>query len=174
MDGFVAALSHTPWWVFLIFFFVLSRGIAALQTRVVEISKLAIVPLIFAVWGGYSLFKLFGLNPTGIGIFVLALLVGVGVGLALSRHGTVRADQTLGLVEVSGSPVVLILTLIIFTSKYAVGYWVATEPGARDSIGFLATDAIVSGLVIGIFVGRFAGLWRRYKAAAPGVLATPP
>jgi hypothetical protein len=174
MDGFVAALTHTPWWVFLIFIFVLSRGIAALQTRVVAITKLAIVPLIFAAWGAYSLFQLFGLNPAGIGIFAVALLIGAGVGLVLSRHGTVRAEQTLGLVEVSGSPVVLILMLIIFTSKYALGYWVATEPEAHDSIGFLATDAIVSGLVIGIFVGRFAGLWRRYKAAAPSALAAPP
>jgi hypothetical protein len=106
-------------------------------------------------------------------IFVAALLVGVGIGLVLSWHGTVRADQTLGLVEVSGSPVTLALMLIIFASKYALGYWAATEGGVRDSIGFLAADAIVSGLVIGIFAGRFAGLWRRYKAAPPSALAAP-
>jgi hypothetical protein len=174
VNGIVAALEHTPWWVFLIFIFVLSRGVAALQTRTIEISKLAIVPVIFAVWGAYGLFQLFGPSPEAIGIFVVALLVGAAVGLVLSRHGAVRADQTKGLVEISGSPVTLILVLIIFIGKYSLGYWAATDPGARDSIQFLAVDATVSGLVIGIFVGRFAGLWRRYKAAPASALAASP
>lgn len=174
MDGIVAALEHTPWWVFVIFLFVTMRGVSALQTRTVEISRLAILPAIFAIWGGYSLFNLFGLDPEAIGIFALALLIGAIVGLALSRHGAVRADQANGLVEVSGSPVTLILVLVIFCSKYALGYWAATDRGARDSFPFLAADAIVSGLVIGIFIGRFAGLWRRYKAAPASALAVSP
>jgi hypothetical protein len=174
MDAIIAALKHTPWWVFLIFAFVMARGVTALRTRTVEISRLAIIPVIFAVWGAYNLFNLFGLNPEAVAISAIALLAGAAFGLLLSRHGIVRADRDKGLVEVSGSPVTLILVLIIFASKYALAYWVATDPGARDSIGFLATNAIVSGLVIGIFAGRFAGLWRRYKAAPTSALARSP
>jgi hypothetical protein len=174
MDAIVAALKHTPWWVFLIFVFVVARGVAALRTRTAEISRLALLPAIFAVWGGYSLFNLFDLNAEALAIFAIALLAGAAFGLLLSHHGIVRADQNKGLVEVSGSPVILILVLIIFASKYALAYWVATDPGARYSTGFLAVDAIVSGLVIGIFIGRFAGLWRRYKAAPTSALALTP
>jgi hypothetical protein len=167
MNSIVEALEHTPWWVFLIFLFVVSRGVLALQTRTVEIARLAIIPVIFAVWGAYSLFHLFGPNPQAIGIFAVALLVGGGVGLMMSSRGAMRADQARGVVELPGSPVTLILVLIIFVARYGLGYWDAVEPGARDSFGFLALDAIVSGLVIGIFVGRFAGVWRRYKRAPP-------
>ena len=168
METITVTLEHTPWWVFLIFLFVVSRGILALRTRTVEISRLAIIPVIFAVWGAYSLFSLFGLDVAAVAIFAVALLAGAGVGLVLAQHGAVRADQANGLVEVSGSPVTLILVLAIFIGKYALGYWLAVDPGARTSLSFLAADAIVSGFVIGVFVGRFAGLWRRY-GTAPGL-----
>jgi hypothetical protein len=42
MEAVGAALLHTPWWVFVIFLFVVSRGVAALQTRIVEIGRLAL------------------------------------------------------------------------------------------------------------------------------------
>jgi hypothetical protein len=165
MENVFAALEHTPWWVFVLFVFVISRGIVALRTQTVAISRLAIIPAIFAVWGAYSLLDLFGLNLAAVAIFAVALLAGIGVGLLLAQQGGVRADQAKGLVEVSGSPVTLILVLAIFIGKYALGYWLAVDPAARTSLGFLAADAIVSGFVIGVFVGPFAGLWRRYRAA---------
>ncbi len=165
METITQALIHTPWWVFALFVFVVSRGVLALQTRTVAIVRLALLPAIFGVWGVYSLFELFGPNLVALGVFALALLVGAAVGAALSRHGSVRADQPKGLVEISGSPVTLILVLAIFASKYALGYWLAVDRNARTSLAFLAADAVVSGVVIGTFVGRFLGLWLRYKRA---------
>ena len=164
--------KHTPWWVFLIFLFVMSRGVAALQTRTVEISRLAILPVIFAIWGGYSLFNLFGLIPKRSAFSRFALLVGAVVGLVLSRHGTVRADQTKVWFEVSGSPVTSDSRARSYSPanmRWAIGPRPIRARAIR--IGFLAADTIVSGLVIGIFVGRFAGLWRRYKAAPASALA---
>jgi hypothetical protein len=170
LEAVTQALQHTPWWVFVLFVFIVSRGVAALRAQTVPIARLALIPAIFAVWGVYNLFQLFGFNLAALGAFAAALLIGAGVGAILSRHGSVRADHAKGLVEISGSPVTLVLVLAIFISKYALGYWQGVDRNARTSVGFLAADAIVSGFVIGMFVGRLAGLWLRYKTAPETML----
>lgn len=167
MDAIKAALAHTPWWVFAIFIYVLTIGVGALKTRQIEIAKMAIIPAVFAVWGTWSLLSLFGANAGAIGLFLAAMIAGAGVGWLLSRQGTVRADRARKLIELSGSPVTLVLVLAIFISKYALGYWLAVEPAARTSLSFMVADATVSGVVIGVFIGRFAGLLRRYRTAPP-------
>lgn len=172
MQTIVAALTHTPWWVFAIFVVVILRGVAALSTRTVAVWKLALLPTIFAVWGVYSLLDLFGLDVAALTLFSAALAAGAGLGLALAQLGTVRSDPAKNLIEISGSPITLILILIIFAAKYALGYWLAVDAGARSSFGFLAADAVAAGAVIGVFVGRLAGLLRRYRTAPLLTVAT--
>ena len=164
MDFVTETVARTPWWVFLIFALVTWMGIKALRTRVVALHKLAVAPVIFAVWGVSSLFQFLGPTPTVLTIFGIAVLVGAAIGWALSRLVSVRpvgGNQ----VEISGSPLTLILILIIFVSKYAIGFMVATNPQAAQSLGFVVFDAGVTGVVIGIFLGRLAGLHTRYQAA---------
>ena len=167
MDAIRQALLHTPWWVFALFLFVMSRGVLALKTRTVALSRLAIIPVVFAAWGAFSLFGVFGADPRAVAIFAAALLIGAGLGWVLSQFGAVRADRERGLLEISGSPVTLILILVIFSGRYALGYWAAVDPGARGAFEFLAVSAILSGLGTGVFAGRFGGLRRRYAAAPP-------
>lgn len=165
MEALRQTLEHTPWWVFLILAYVAWIGIKALRTRVVEFRKLAVAPVIFAVWGLASLFQMFGLNPVALGILAVALIAGGLAGWGISRLGEVQPMGG-GKVEVSGSPVTLILVLAIFASKYTLGYWIAVDPAARETMAFVAFDAGVTGVVIGVFLGRFWGLYSRYRAGA--------
>jgi len=164
MDIIKGFFEHTPWWVFAIFAYLLWKGVQGLRTRTVSLVTLAIMPAFFAALGIYSLFQTLGLNGTAVAIFVAALAAGVGCGFGLSRLGTVRGSGDRS-VEISGSPIPLILMLAIFVSKYALGYWLYADPTAPTTLSFLAVDAIVSGFVIGNFLGRYLGIVQRYRQA---------
>ncbi|MDI6025686.1 hypothetical protein QBK99_05655 [Corticibacterium sp. UT-5YL-CI-8] len=166
METVRATLEHTPWWVFVILVYIVIIGIKTLRTRVVAFYQLAIAPTIFAVWGIYTLFRYFGFEPLWMVIFAVAVLAGFAVGWFISRTGELRPVGT-GQVEISGNPITLIVVLTLFVLKYALGYWIATVPGANQTFEFLLIDAGVTGVAIGIFIGRFAGLYQRYKLASP-------
>jgi hypothetical protein len=46
-----AIVRGTPLWVWLLLAYLLSRGLKALKGGTTPLSKLAIVPVVFAVWG---------------------------------------------------------------------------------------------------------------------------
>lgn len=159
----IAILSQTPWWVFILFAYVLFIGIKALSTRTLPASKLAVAPAIFAVWGVFALSGMLGPNMEGWLTFCISLIVGGLAGWGLAKIGRAQRlpDQQ---IELQGSPITLILVLLIFGSKYALGYWQAVDPGAAGTPAFLFADAGVTGVVIGMFVGRFLGILSRCRA----------
>lgn len=157
---FSAAISQTPTWVFVIFAYVLYVGIKGLGTRVAPIWKLAVVPFIFAVLGVHGLVHMVGDEPLAWAMFGISLLVGGLAGWKISKTGIVEPLPGKQ-VKLSGSPVTLILVLLIFASKYALGFWMATGTAVAQSVPFMLTDAGVTGLVIGMFLGRYLGILRR-------------
>ena len=62
-------------------------------------------------------------------------------------------------------PLTLVLILSVFASKYAFGFLHATRPDLFAEPRFWLTELALSGVLTGMFVGRFAGLWRQYRAA---------
>ena len=77
----------------------------------------------------------------------------------------VRADRGRGLIRVPGGPSTLILILAIFIVKYTFGVWLGMAPSVAQAPWFVIVDCGVSGLIAGMFVGRFGRLVRAYLAA---------
>lgn len=48
-------VSHTPIWVWVLLAFLVTRGINAMKPGETSLSKLAIVPALFTVWGVWSI-----------------------------------------------------------------------------------------------------------------------
>lgn len=164
MDSFVDMLVGTPFWVWLLLIFLLVRGVQAARPNILKPWRLAILPLIFTLLGVYGLATMLqGLLPWVIWFGFLLMSCPIGV---LMVHSTeVRADHIHQLIGLPGSWSTLILILCIFSAKYAIGYAMAVQPELAKEVWFLLVNAGTAGTVVGLFIGRFVGLIRKYRAA---------
>ncbi len=171
MNAVLVGLNETPWWLFVVFVVIIGRGAVGLRARTMPFTKLAVVPLLFCAWGLYSVIVLFSFNWRVVVMFCAATAAGCVAGYAVSLRGRVAAGQRPGTVVLSGSPLTLLAVAVVFTGKYLLGAWDAADRYARFTMGYWGIDAIMTGLVVGIFIGRFFGLWLRYATARAAMLA---
>lgn len=156
-------LADTPWWVWVLFVFLVIRGVKSMRPATGPLWRFAIVPAVFLLWGLSSLVDSFGATALSLGSYIVALAIGAAAGWALMAPVPVRADRAHGLVAVPGGPATLILILAVFAVKYGFGVWQGMDPQVVGNIWFLLADCGISGIVAGMFIGRFANLWRKYR-----------
>jgi hypothetical protein len=153
-------LYGTPIWVWVLLAFLLSRGFKALNSETVPLSKLAIVPLVFAGWGIAQLL----LDPlagwSAAIAWTTALLVGIPGGVYIASRTRFIVDSIANTVMLPGSALPLLLIITIFAVKFWLGFEMATVTDASASGMFISIGAVVSGLVAGVFGGRFITYWR--------------
>lgn len=164
-------LKGTPWWVFLISGYLLSIGVRSLKPRIVPLRRLFILPAFLLLWGmGTLVTKLQSLPD--IALWIGFVCIGTIVGWKLASHLKMKADKKKGLISIPGSPLILILVLCIFSTKYFFGYTYATDPSARYNMNIVTLDLLSSGLITGIFLGRVLHVWRLWKSAKHSTLKT--
>src|SRR5262245_58858521 len=118
MPPITAILAHTPIWVYVLFFFLVSRGVTALRAGEVTLAKLAVVPVLLTVWGVYDLVRIYGLSSASIVPWAGAACVGALVGWLLIRTRPVQVDRALGVIARPADYTVLPLVLLTFAVKY--------------------------------------------------------
>jgi Family of unknown function (DUF6622) len=150
METLVNALKGTPWWVYVLFIYLIYIGVQAMKPQKISINKLFILPLLFLAWSIYGIIAHFAswMDPfawliAGIGGFFC------GENLAPKK---LRADRKKLIAQIPGSSITLILVVAIFILKYFFGYYRATHD--MTSSGVHIASLIVSGVVAGIFIGR--------------------
>jgi hypothetical protein len=165
--SFVAAvILHTPIWVWVLFAFLLSRGLVALQEREIQPGRALVVPIVFLVWGLAGL-----IESRGVG-FDLALF---GVGLAAGFVGgrlmaaltpPPRLALDAGTIVMPGSPIPFALILVSFAIKYAAAVALALNAGSPAHAEIASASALVGGVFAGMFWGRTLTQFRRALDAA--------
>jgi uncharacterized protein DUF6622 len=165
MRPVVEIVTGTPPWVWALLALLLYLGIRALRPTTAPLWRVAILPTVFFVWGLYGLVMSNGLTVQRAAPWLVALAVGTIAGFALAGTRPVRADRSHGLVHVPGGSFTLVLSLLIFAIKYVFAVLHAMDPAAFADARFWLTELAVSGVLTGMFIGRFAGLWRQYRAA---------
>jgi hypothetical protein len=158
-------VAGTPPWVWALFAFLLFLGARALRPATAPLWRVAILPTIFFVWGLYNLVTGYGLTSERALPWAGALVCGTLVGTAIAGRQPIRADKKRRLVRTSGGPLTLLLILLIFSVKYVFGFLHATRPAAFVEPRFWLSELALSGVLAGMFIGRFVGLWRQYRAA---------
>lgn len=158
-------LARTPWWVWLLFLFLLWIGARALRPATMPFWRLAILPAVFLVWGLQGLVARYPLGAFSLGIWLVAVTIGIALGLLLVARVVLRADRSRGLVWLPGGVTTLVLILVIFAARYVFGVLQGMTPSIIADPQFLVADVGLAGLVSGMFVGRLVGLWRKYRAA---------
>lgn len=158
-------IAGTPIWVWPLLAFLLFLGIRALRSATTPLWRIALLPTIFFVWGLYSLIALYGLNPQRTLPWLVALACGSMIGILIAGQQPIRADKAQRLVRTPGGPMTLVLILLIFSMKYVFEFLHITRPAAFAEARFWLSELALSGVLAGMFVGRFVGLWRQYRAA---------
>ena len=173
MEWIVQILTHTPWWVYALFVFLVSRGLRALKPADVAPATLALIPLVFIVWGLFDLNRLYGIGAATLAPWIVALAVGGAVGIAILRGAPLTADRARGMIHRPADYTVLPLILLAFAIKYTFGVMDATSPGLLQAPFYRLADLACSGFFAGVFAGKFAIYMKAYFAApAPDAIAS--
>ncbi|MCF6766980.1 hypothetical protein L3V86_01175 [Thiotrichales bacterium 19S11-10] len=162
-DTIYYTLVNTPWWVYVLLVYLIYIGLKASKPNQTPIIKLAIIPLIFLYLSVESLINETNLHPINITTYAIALVVGIVFGYLIAQRigAQIVKKNNLTFVQLPGSKLSLILILIIFASKYYVGYKIAVNPEIIHNFQFTITILIIYGVTAGLFVGRFMFYLRR-------------
>src|SRR5690606_32865905 len=127
--------------------FLVSRGIKARRPAIVSPAKLAWVPAIMLVWGGWSMMSLFPINVLTLGSWAACLVLGAAFGIWLAQRAHIRVDRARGLMWRPGDPTFLPLVLAVFAVKYVFGYLAGVDPEVVHHPAYYLTDIVVSGVI---------------------------
>lgn len=160
-----AAIIHgTPVWVWVLLVVLLSRGFKALNSATAPLSKLAIVPLIFAGWGIVHLISDPMAGWSAAIAWMTGSLVGIAGGVFIASRSRFIVDPIANTVMLPGSALPLLLIVATFAAKFWLGFEMATATDASSLGMVVLIDAAVSGVVAGVFGGRFFTYWRAMNA----------
>jgi hypothetical protein len=162
----IAIIHGTPTWVWVLLVVLVSRGIKAMKGGTAPLSKLAIVPLIFAGWGIAHLATQTLAGWHAAFVWLIAAAVGTGIGMLIASRTRFTVDPIEKSVTLPGSIVPLVLILATFAAKFWIGFEMATLAHPASLALYVLIDASVSGMVAGIFGGRFLTYLRTMKNAS--------
>ena len=154
MNAIWTAASQTPWWVYVLFIYLVQRGISASKTQVVSIKKLTILPLVFVALSIHTLMTSFHVNAMVIGVWLASIILGSIIGWLLICQHQFKIDRKNWLIQLPGSWMTLILILAIFISKYYFSYQLGSDPELANQTGFEFSMLGITGICTGLFVGR--------------------
>lgn len=147
-------LLQTPWWVYLLFVYLIKVGIGASKTKVVPLKKLVILPIIFTALSIHTMIVSFHFTSMVFIVWFASILVGTLFGYLLVYKHQFRVDKKQYLIELPGTWITLIMILAIFVSKYYFGYAMSADPAVVNNTVFEFTMLSVSGVITGLFIGR--------------------
>ncbi|WP_250473807.1 DUF6622 family protein [Caballeronia sp. GAFFF1] len=159
-----AVLAGTPVWVWVLLAVLVSRGLKAMKGGTAPLSKLAVVPAIFAAWGLLHVVTGPDAGWEPAATWLIGGAIGTGIGAMLARNSAIAVDRVRRTVIVPGSVVPMLLILATFASKFFIGFELATGAGVESTWAVLS--ALISGVVAGIFAGRFLIYWLALRPAA--------
>ncbi len=153
-------LMGTPWWVYLLLIYLVFRGVKALKPQIVSVKKIFILPLIFCILSLYRLISTYqGFRDLIVWLFFI--IIGYIVGWGLAHSLRIRIDRRKLLLRMPGSPIILVLVLLVFATRYFFGAYSAMHPDAKDNFLFHSANLLSSGFITGIFLGRFFAILKK-------------
>ena len=163
MDFVTQTFIHTPWWVYVLFIYLVFIGIKAMKAGSVSIYKLIALPILFLILSLHTLYVEMALNIGIVFAWVLGMIVGILAGIWHSKSHYIGIDKHKMVVKVKGSSLTLIIILLIFISKYYFGYMGATHPEELHNLRFVSVMLFCYGLATGLFCGRVGYFFVKLK-----------
>lgn len=166
----IQILSHTPFYVWAILALLVYRGVIAMRTREVKVSKIFIIPVIMLVLSLQDVFVKFGFTGVAFAAWTVAAVATMAL---VRRFSAARVTQasTAGSVIVRGSTAPLSMMMAVFATKYGASVAVAIAPHLRADIVFSAALCALFGVLNGYFFGRVARDMIAYQSFSPQAAA---
>lgn len=163
MTEFIYAIvTKTPVWVYVLFIFLLLRGLKARKPAIVSLEKLAIIPLIFLLWDIYDLVERHQLTVISLSMWCIGLALGACIGYKLINPARIEASSQPRCISRPADYSVLPLMMIAFVTKYILGVIASISPDTLQQPNWIALATVSGGLFAGIFVGKFIHYLRCY------------
>ena len=162
MENFIQILLHTPWWVYVLFAYILYVGIKATKMRSVPVLQLFIAPSIFTILSIHTLVGRISDHFLYIIPWGIATAVGIAIGWIEMHSLNIIVDRKNHLLKIPGSVFTLILFLLFFGSKYYYGFMSVTDPERTKEIQFVIFILLISGIGTGIMWVRDFGYFFKY------------
>lgn len=161
-EAILSILTGTPWWVFVIFGYVLFIGLKATRPHTVPLMRLFILPIIFNIWSLVNF-----ITSTYAPVFQLALwlgmlLLGLAIGYFIHSKRTIVVDHTAMTVHLPGSWIPLILIMSIFIVKYYFGYACSTASSQAECAAYRLYSSYFSAFASGILLGNVTHIAKNY------------
>ncbi|MFW2489678.1 DUF6622 family protein [Clostridium chromiireducens] len=153
-------VSGTPFYVWVIFIFLLKRGIKASKDGELSLSKMFIMPSIFIIWGLEKL--LIGFSYLGISMIFYAIFMCLGTLISYFLYSRYRKLYLKdGSLYRTGSYLTLTIIMTNFFVKYLLNIALSINPLLYNTLSFSILYALLCGFSVGLFIG---GIFQAYNA----------
>lgn len=156
-------VANTPWWVFVLFTYLVIVGYLASRPRIVPIKKLVILPTLFIALSCFNIYKVFTLTNEHIVIWLGMLVIGFGLGWLQFKKLNIKAIKEQAAIMIPGTWTLLLIIVLIFSLRYYYGYQLALNPNIFNDPKTANILLSAYGLTAGLFSGRLAFAWRCLK-----------
>ena len=145
---------NTPWWVWLIFAYLLYRGFRMATTRVVKIRNLIISPILFSIFS-INTMKNILVSTTNLDIlhWALAIVIGGALGWIHILKAGIKIDKDK--IKIPGTLVPLNIFMLLFIANYFFYYKISVNPQIVEQEWYRLSSLYPSGFSMGFFLGRF-------------------
>jgi hypothetical protein len=155
MEYFLEVFHNTPFWVYLIFPICIFLGIRSRKPRTVPFVRVLIPPFLFIGWSFGYMAEKYGVTLLPLRVWFLAMVIGTWIGWVAHLSTRVRIDRKKKRITLPGTWSVLILSVLLYLSKYSFGYYHAIAEEAENRLLVFGSDLFISGTISGIFLGKF-------------------
>lgn len=154
----VQILSHTPIWVYALFFVLLVFGLIQTRTRTVSKIPALLLPVGMIALSLSGINSSFGLTTIPLAAWGIALSIATVVGYTFFRDKRVHCKATDGKFFIPGSWIPLVVMMAIFSAKYVYAVMNAFNAEIISTPMFIGALSAVYGLLSGYFCSRAINL----------------
>lgn len=163
MDYAYGIVVHTPVWVWVLFVFLLVRGVKARRPATVTLDKLIVVPAIFLLWNLYDMLMIHTGTPGNWVMWIAGLLVGAAIGYQFIDEKRIQPGDAPRSLRRPADHTVLPMMMLAFITQYVLGVLRAISPETMQQPGYRAFAIVAGGLFAGTFIGKFVHYVRCYR-----------
>lgn len=163
MDLHFEILQKTPWWVYLIFIILVLTGLRSTKKRTITVRQLFFLPFIFMVLNLYWLNERLEGHLFHLIYWFIGLTIGGYWGWMLVRKWEIQVHHH-DTISIPASWSTLIFIILFFLIRYFFVFNYEMHPEAEAHL--FAADALSSGVMTGIFIGRALHLFTKYHRIA--------
>ena len=161
MQALFNFLSNTPLYVYFLLIYLVVVGFRASKNRIVSLNRTIIVAAIISYLAISNIVKV--QLSSSLYILLSGVIVSCcALGWFLSKNKNILVDKKRKLLALPGSWLTMVVVLLIFFSKYYLGYHNYSDPSYMLSLEAKLITIYVSGFSFGLIFGRFINYIYRF------------